>query len=73
MRNQTSSVFSRSRRAAVLLTAFIFLFCWAAAAQDIQIYVSSKAGDRIAAKPALHFEQRIDSSAVAFEINDSVE
>ena len=72
MRNQTSSVFSRSRRAAVLLTAFIFLFCWPAAAQDIQIYVSSKAGDRIAAKPALHFEQRIDSSAVAFEINDGV-
>lgn len=72
MRNQTSSAVLGNRPGVFLLTSVIFAFCWTAAAQDIKIYVSSKAGDRIAPKPALHFEQRTDSSAPAFEINDSV-
>jgi len=43
-----------------------------AAAQDVQIYVSSKAGDRFTSKPELHFEQRTGSGSTGFEIDDSV-
>ena len=72
MRNPISSAFPSSRLAVLLLASFIFLLYWTAAAQDVQTYVSSKAGDRITAKPQLRFERRTESSALKFEVNDGV-
>src|SRR2546430_16445638 len=72
MRNPISSAFPSSRLAVLLLASFIFLLYWTAAAQDVQTYVSSKAGDRITAKPQLRFERGTESSALKFEVNDGV-
>jgi len=44
----------------------------AALAQEVKVYVSSKAGDRLAAKPALHFEKAAAGKAVKVELNDAV-
>ena len=71
MRNQNRKAILGN--AAILVQAVVVLLtCWPAAAQNVQIYVSSKAGDRLAAKPELHFEQRTSSGSTGFEIDDSV-
>ena len=41
-------------------------------AQDVQTFVSSKAGDRITPRSVLHFQQDQDRSTVNFEIDDAV-
>src|SRR5262249_47823463 len=41
-------------------------------AQTAKVYVSSQAGDRLAAKPELNFAERKASVGATFEINDSV-
>ena len=70
MQSRRLDVFWRSRSAFVL--AALLLFCWRAVGQDIQIYVSSKAGDRLKAKPALRFEEKKDSATPGFEVNDAI-
>ncbi len=72
MRNQNRTTVLRNRAAIVLQAVIVLLTCWPASAQNIQIYVSSKAGDRLAAKPELRFEQRSSSGSAGFEIDDSV-
>jgi glucosylceramidase len=56
---------------ATLLGAFVLLAGSTARAQNVKVYVSSKAGDRLTAKPELHFEQRANVGA-GFEIDDKV-
>src|SRR5438105_3299316 len=57
-------------RCAVLLA--VLCFAAAARAQEVQIYVSSQAGDRLAQKPALHFDTAGSTAAAQFEVNDAV-
>jgi|HubBroStandDraft_6_1064221.scaffolds.fasta_scaffold00044_3 glucosylceramidase len=54
------------------LAIFVLTSCALTVAQDVQTYVSSKAGDRISPKPVLRFEQDQHPSTVNFEINDDV-
>jgi len=53
-----------------MVASFLFLSCVHTAAQEVQRFVSSKAGDRISPKPALRFEQGGDSATINFEIID---
>jgi len=55
---------------AIFFAVFLLMSCVAIVAQDVQTFVSSKAGDRITPKPILHFEQDLDSSTVKFEIHE---
>jgi glucosylceramidase len=72
MRNQKRLAVLRSC-AVILIQAFIVLLAgWTAVAQNVQVYVSSRAGDRLTAKPDLRFEQRTSSASAGFEIDDSV-
>ena len=43
-----------------------------AGAQTAKVYVSSQAGDRLAAKPELKFTERKPTLGVTFEIDDAV-
>src|SRR2546430_10565283 len=72
MRNQNPLAVLGNRTAFLLQAVIVLLTCLPAAAQDVQIYVSSKAGDRFTSKPELHFEQRTGSGSTGFEIDDSV-
>jgi hypothetical protein len=54
---------------------FFFVLSLAASilsAQTAKIYTSSKAGDRLAAKPDVQFVDAKPSGVVTFEINDAV-
>jgi len=56
-----------------LTLILLALSCAQARAQEVQIYVSSEAGDRLAAKPAAHFTAgAAGPQALKFEINDGV-
>jgi len=57
---------------AAVLAMFFLMSCVATVAQDVQRFVSSKAGDRISPKPLLRFEQNRRPSSVKFEINEDV-
>src|SRR5438105_7708065 len=70
MQSQRLYVVWRSRFAFVL--AALLLFCSHAVSQDIQIFVSSQAGDRLTTKHPLHFEDKREPVSPAFEINDAV-
>src|SRR5215470_5518080 len=70
MRNQNRTAVVGNRAAILLQAVIVFLTCWRAAAQSVQIYVSSKAGDRLSAKPELRFEQGTGSAD--FRIDDSI-
>jgi hypothetical protein len=72
MRNHNRTAVLGNRAAILFQAVIVLVTCWPAAAQKVQIYVSSKAGDRLAAKPALRFEQGISSGSSGFEIDDSV-
>ncbi len=50
----------------------LFLAVSILSAQTAKVYVSSKAGDRLAAKPDVQFVDVNPSGAVTFEINDAV-
>jgi len=56
----------------MFLAVFLLMSCLATGAQDVQTFVSSKAGDRITPKPVLRFEQKRDAATVNFEIDDLV-
>ena len=55
-----------------LLIALFFLLASALSAQTVKVYVSSKAGDRIAAKPDLQFTDAQPAPGTDFQINDAV-
>jgi glucosylceramidase len=44
-----------------------------ASAQNVQLYVSSQAGDRLTAKSGGSFQEKQGSAAVSFEVDDSVQ
>src|SRR5262249_57906399 len=71
MRKETRSNASTIYVAACLL-GWLILFVSSAAAQEIRLYISSQAGDRLRPQPALHFEQRPDSRATTVEIDDKL-
>lgn len=48
------------------------LLALAAPAQQVQVYVTSQAGDRIAHKPALAFQAKAAAGGAAFRIHDGV-
>jgi len=55
---------------------FAALLCipWATTnAQTVKIHVSSKAGDRLSAKPDMQFSEAKSSAGSTFEVNDAVE
>ena len=59
-------------RLAKVIAVFLLMSCVASVAQNVQTFVSSKAGDRITRKPILRFEQDRDPKAANFEIDDLV-
>jgi hypothetical protein len=60
-----------ARLGLVGVTAFV-IFLAPALGQEVKVYVSSKAGDRITPKPSLHFEARRGGGEPAFRINDGI-
>lgn len=54
------------------LLAVIMLLSTGLRAQTVELYVSSKGGDRLAKKPLLHFKTASPGEAAAFAINDDV-
>lgn len=66
---------ARLRPGKLLIAALVMAAwsCTSTVAQEVQIYVSSQAGDRLAAKPSVHFEAGgAGPQALKFEINDGV-
>ena len=59
-------------RLAKVIAVFLLMSCVASVAQNVQTFVSSKAGDRITRKPILRFERDRDPRAANFEIDDLV-
>jgi glucosylceramidase len=59
------------RRSRLLFSASALLIAYSAAAQEVRVYVTSQAGDRIAAKPPLHFGAN-STAAPAFNIDEKV-
>lgn len=55
----------------VIVAIFLSMSCRATIAQDVRTFVSSKAGDRISAKPTIHFEHNSNLAEATFEIKDS--
>jgi hypothetical protein len=72
MRSQNRLANLRDRTAIFLTLVMVLLPRWTAAAQNVQIYVSSKAGDRLTAKPELRFEQPTGPESTDFQIDDTV-
>lgn len=56
-----------------LLALALCTSCSTTRAQTVQIHVSSKAGDRLSAKPDLQFSETKPAAGSTFEINDAVE
>jgi glucosylceramidase len=54
------------------LLVFVFVVATTANAQTAKVYVSSQAGDRLAAKPELKFTDKKATGGATFEINDAV-
>jgi glucosylceramidase len=57
-------------RMCIASLAMSLLMCTATMAQEVRGFVSSKAGERIALKYVLRFEQNLKPSAQSFEIHD---
>src|SRR6266852_8414644 len=55
-----------------ILIALFFLFASTLSGQTVKVYVSSKAGDRIAAKPDLQFSDAQPARGTNFQINDAL-
>ena len=76
MRNHISDSTETSRfRPAAAFLALVFALLWAsgpAFSQEVKVYVSSKAGDRLSAKPALQFQAKTAAKSATFQINPGV-
>src|SRR5690348_18286629 len=69
MHTRLEKKWSRASRALII----VMLCCASALAQEAQVYISSQAGDRLAAKPAASFAAGAPGpQALKFEINDGV-
>jgi glucosylceramidase len=62
----------KERRLVAVLASFLLTSCALTVGQDVQTFVSSKAGDRITPRSVLHFQQDQDPSIVNFEIDDGI-
>src|SRR5579864_9443757 len=68
---------NQSMRAFIKLLVLLLSTAWCLnnpallRAQEVKVYVSSKAGDRLTAKPNLHFENKVAAKA-AFTVNDGI-
>src|SRR5437899_12089680 len=65
----------RHKRNSVISIAVLFGFCsipGVVPAQTVKLHISSKAGDRLSAKPDLQFNDSKFASGATFEINDAV-
>ncbi len=60
------------RYLAFVLVLFLLMPRAATVAQDVQRFVSSKAGDRLTPQPVLHFQQDQDPSTGTFQISDDI-
>ena len=63
------------KRNSVISIAVLFGFCsipGVVPAQTVKLHISSKAGDRLSAKPDLQFNDSKFASGASFEINDAV-
>jgi glucosylceramidase len=63
---------ARAANSLVIVIAFFLLLTSNLSAQMAKVYVSSKAGDRIAAKPDVQFTDGQAASGATFQINDAV-
>src|SRR5262245_205899 len=72
MRSQNRTAVLRSGAAIWLQAVIVLITCWTATAQNVQVYVSSKAGDRLTANPVVRFEQPTSSGSMGFQIDDSI-
>jgi glucosylceramidase len=72
MRNQNRTALLRNSAALLLQAVIVLVACWTATAQNVQVYVSSKAGDRLTAKPEPRFQQPTSSGSTGFQIDDSI-
>jgi glucosylceramidase len=76
MRNHISdSAATRRFQPAAAFLALVFALLWAsgsAFSQEVRVVVSSKAGDRLSAKPALQFQAKTAAKGAAFQINPGV-
>src|SRR5438309_11160298 len=72
MRSQSASCVGNTSRNRFSLVAILVFFSAFSLAQQVQLYVSSRAGDRIALKPSLQFGQGGSPTEFKFEIDDSV-
>jgi glucosylceramidase len=59
-------------RLVAVLALFLLTSCALTVGQDVQTFVSSKAGDRITPKSVLHFQKDQDPSLANFAIDDGV-
>jgi len=62
----------RKQNVVATLAIFFLVACTATVAQDVRLFVSSKARDRMSSKPTVRFEQDRDPSIVKFEIDDDI-
>jgi glucosylceramidase len=65
-------MFRNLTKSCVLALVCLFLLAALAPAQTAKLYVSSKAGDRLAAKPDAKFSDAKPAEAAVFEINDAM-
>ena len=63
---------ARNKQPPALLVVVLLTFSAATVAQNVQRFVSSKAGDRIRRAAVLHFGEARKSSTVNFEITDDI-
>ena len=69
MRKQCSTTKSHRTKWLTLILGLVGL-ATPVGAQDVQIVVSSRAGDRLTSKPPLHFETQTDTKRATFRINE---
>lgn len=62
----------RHQQFARILIFACLLVAVSASAQNVQLYVSSQAGDRLTARSGGSFQEKQGSAAVSFEVDDSV-
>jgi glucosylceramidase len=61
-------------RPKICVFATLAIICWVTTCwgQTVEVYVSSKSGDRLARKPAVTFQKSAVTGGAVFEVNDSV-
>jgi hypothetical protein len=58
-------------RRCCFLLSLLFLLAGVCTSQTVNLFVSSKAGDRISPKPELQFSDQPSTGAPTFEVNDA--